>query len=71
MGGGPANTISLLELLDVIERLNGKKPEVTFDSWRSADQRYYVSDTRKFAQATGWRTQVDTGQGISSSRTTS
>ena len=42
MGGGPDNTISLLELLDLIEAVNGSKPPVNFEDWRSADQRYYV-----------------------------
>src|SRR5690606_35990574 len=38
MGGGSRNTISLLELLDVIEEVHGKQPEVEFADWRAADQ---------------------------------
>src|SRR4051812_26401127 len=49
IGGGPANTISLLELLEMIAGLRGEDCDVEFDDWRPADQRYYVSDTRKFA----------------------
>jgi CDP-paratose 2-epimerase len=64
MGGGPENTISLLELLDRIEQLNGYRPEVSFDGWRTGDQRYYVSDTRAFQQATGWTPRVDAMTGI-------
>jgi CDP-paratose 2-epimerase len=64
MGGGPQNTTSLLELLDKIEALNGSRPEVSFEDWRPADQQYYVSDTRKFSAATGWRAQVPVGEGI-------
>jgi CDP-paratose 2-epimerase len=64
MGGGPANTISLLELLDLIEELNGAKPPVQFEDWRSADQRYYVSDIRKFGTATGWKPKVPVKEGI-------
>src|SRR5207253_6556705 len=30
MGGGPANTISLLELLDMITELHGRRPDVRF-----------------------------------------
>src|SRR5690606_26344720 len=44
IGGGPDNTTSLIELIDVIEQLHGERPKVTFDQWRTADQRYYVSD---------------------------
>ena len=65
IGGGPRNTISLLELLDCIEELNGKRPEVRFDSWRSADQLYYVSDIRKFSSATGWNPSISVRDGVS------
>lgn len=64
IGGGPANAISLLDLLDRIEALQGRRPAVTFDDWRTGDQRYYVSDTRAFEQATGWRRKVGARAGI-------
>ena len=48
IGGGPANTISLLELLALIGDLHGRRPDVRFGGWRSGDQRYYVSDTARF-----------------------
>src|SRR5206468_3027559 len=34
IGGGPPSTISLLELLGMIERLTGRRPEVSFEDWR-------------------------------------
>jgi len=64
IGGGPANAISLLDLLDRIESLHGQRPAVTFDTWRTGDQRYYVSDTRAFEQATGWKQKVGAREGI-------
>ena len=64
MGGGPANAISLLDLLDRIEDLHGRRPKVDFDQWRTGDQRYYVSDTRAFQQATGWQPKVGADDGI-------
>ncbi|MGN6370844.1 MAG: NAD-dependent epimerase/dehydratase family protein [Phycisphaerae bacterium] len=64
MGGGPANTISLLELLNMIAELHGKRPDVRFGAWRPGDQRYYVSDTAKFQAATGWKTTVDAREGV-------
>jgi len=64
IGGGPARTTSLVELLDRIETLNGERPDVEFDAWRAADQRYYVSDTRRFRTATGWRPKVDLPTGL-------
>jgi CDP-paratose 2-epimerase len=64
IGGGPRNAISLLDLLDRIERLHGRRPDVRFEDWRTGDQRYYVSDTRRFETATGWSPGVDADDGI-------
>jgi CDP-paratose 2-epimerase len=64
IGGGPLNTISLLELMELIGELHGRKPETRFDAWRSADQQYYVSDTRQFSEATGWHQQIGVREGV-------
>jgi CDP-paratose 2-epimerase len=64
MGGGPGSTISLLDLLDRIQELHGQRPQITFGDWRTGDQRYYVSDTRAFEQATGWKRKVEADDGI-------
>ena len=47
LGGGPANAVSLLQLIGHIEGLIGRHVEVAFESWRAGDQRYFVSDTRR------------------------
>ncbi len=64
IGGGQANTISLVELLDLIGALDGRRPKARFEAWRTADQRYYVSDTRRFQAATGWRPEVGVREGV-------
>jgi CDP-paratose 2-epimerase len=64
IGGGPANVISLLDLVDRIERMHGERPDIDFAGWRTGDQRYYVSDTRRFQQATGWKPAVSADDGI-------
>jgi CDP-paratose 2-epimerase len=64
IGGGPANTVSLLELLDLIATLTGERPRTLFKEWRPGDQRYYVSDTRRFAAATGWQQRVGVREGV-------
>jgi CDP-paratose 2-epimerase len=64
IGGGPGNTLSLLELLKIIADLNGSTPRCEISDWRPGDQRYYVSDTRKFQSATGWRAKIDPGEGV-------
>jgi CDP-paratose 2-epimerase len=64
IGGGPANTISLVELLDMIHELGGARPRVQAGDWRPGDQRYYVSDTSAFRSATGWEPKVGVGEGV-------
>jgi CDP-paratose 2-epimerase len=64
IGGGPENTTSLLELVDLIAELHGERPEIAFQEWRTGDQRYYVSDVRRFAQTTGWRPSVGVEVGV-------
>ena len=64
IGGGPANTVSLVELLDIIGELTGRRPVARTQPWRTADQRYYVSDTRKFSQATRWQPSIGVREGV-------
>ena len=64
IGGGPARALSLLELIDMIVELHGDHPRYELSEWRAGDQRYYVSDTRKFQAATGWTAKVDPEQGV-------
>ncbi|MBV9818402.1 MAG: NAD-dependent epimerase/dehydratase family protein [Solirubrobacterales bacterium] len=63
IGGGPANAVSLLELLDMIGELCGP-PRVVRAPWRAGDQRYYVSDTSAFSRATGWTARTDPRIGL-------
>jgi CDP-paratose 2-epimerase len=64
MGGGPENAFSLVELLDYLNSLDHMNVQVDFDEWRVGDQKYYVSDTRKFKKRTGWQTQVSYTEGL-------
>jgi CDP-paratose 2-epimerase len=64
IGGGPGNTLSLAELLDLIARLHGRRPAVLGGAWRPGDQRYYVSDHRKMTAATGWAPRVGVDRGV-------
>ncbi len=64
IGGGVNNTISLLELLEMMSSLSGKEPKITFSKWRTGDQKYYVSDISKYKEAVGWEPKVDVKSGI-------
>ena len=64
IGGGPGNSVSLLELLDLLAELHGGDVSVRFENWRAADQRYYVADTSKFSRLTGWAPRVPVHEGV-------
>ena len=64
IGGGPANSVSVLDVVERIGGLTQRAARVGFQGWRTGDQRYYVSDTRKFAGLTGWRPRVPVAEGL-------
>ena len=64
MGGGPKNTLSLLKLLKILEKLTGRKPNLKFSDWRPHDQKVYISDIRKAKAKLGWEPQVDPQTGV-------
>lgn len=53
LGGGPANAVSLLQVVRQIEHITAHRLHLVFREWRPGDQRYYVSDTRKISKALG------------------
>ncbi|HLH88600.1 MAG TPA: NAD-dependent epimerase/dehydratase family protein [Xanthobacteraceae bacterium] len=64
LGGGPASSLSLRELLDWIEALHGARPDVRMDAWRPGDQPWYVSDVRKLSRAIGWTPSTPLREGL-------
>ena len=64
IGGGPGNSVSLLELVDLLAELHGGDLSLRFENWRAADQRYYVADTSKFSGLTGWQPRVGVNEGV-------
>jgi CDP-paratose 2-epimerase len=64
LGGGPANAVSLVQLVGYIEELTGRNVDLSFSDWRAGDQRYYVSDPSAVRRELGladpldWRTGV-------------
>lgn len=58
VGGGPQNTLSLLEAIAMIEQISGKKATFTFKDWRVGDHRYYVSNISKVKSVLGWEPKI-------------
>ena len=64
VGGGPQNQRNLLEVIEQIGKLTGRKPKYTFADWREGDQTYYVSDITKAKKALDWEPKVDFDRGL-------
>jgi CDP-paratose 2-epimerase len=64
LGGGPSNSVSLLELIDLITETTGSAVQHGFDDWRPGDQPWYVTDVSALAAATGWRPQTSLADGL-------
>jgi CDP-paratose 2-epimerase len=55
VGGGPRNAVSLLEVLDEIEKLTGCRPRLRMAPRRPGDQLFYVTDFEKLRKAVDWQ----------------
>lgn len=63
VGGGPENTLSLLELLKEIEKKQAL-PEISYDDWRPADQKVYYSDISKLKELINWKPKTNPEKGV-------
>ena len=64
IGGGSSNTLSLLELIEILEGFLDKKLKVKFHEWRPSDQKVYISDIDKVSYALDWKPQVGVKEGV-------
>jgi CDP-paratose 2-epimerase len=64
VGGGPTNTLSLIELLDHMEEKMGYSPELQYAEPRAGDQPVFVADIRRAKNELGWEPQVTVEAGI-------
>jgi CDP-paratose 2-epimerase len=64
IGGGFANSCSLLELFGLLEGMLGINLRFTQLDWRHEDQRFFVADNSKIYAATGWMPQVSREVGV-------
>ena len=57
VGGGPKNSASLLEVIEEIEGITGRRIHFSFEAPRPGDQLFYVTDFGKLSTHTGWKPQ--------------
>jgi CDP-paratose 2-epimerase len=64
IGGGMANSSSLLELFQVLEGELGIRLRYTQRPWRHGDQKFFVADNTKAERMLGWKPRTARDDGI-------
>jgi CDP-paratose 2-epimerase len=64
IGGGPENTISVLELVEMLEEILDKEIKVKFQEWRPKDQKVYISDITKANNLLNWKPKIKPLTGV-------
>ncbi|MFC1608240.1 GDP-mannose 4,6-dehydratase [Candidatus Latescibacterota bacterium] len=64
VGGGHENTLSLLELVDLLKSEDLLKKNVSFGDWRPGDQKVFVCNVNKAREVAGWEPTTSPQEGI-------
>ena len=64
IGGGMVNSLSLLELFALLEKITGTKLNYTKIPARESDQKVFVADITKAENILGWKPEVVSSEGI-------
>ena len=64
IGGGPETSISLLECIELLKEITGKKLKINFGPDRLGDLRYFVCDTTKAQRDLSWKAKTLPKKGI-------
>lgn len=64
IGGGIQNSLSLLELFEILEKELGCRLIYTKLPWRKSDQKVFVADLTRYSSMTGWHPKVNKTEGI-------
>jgi CDP-paratose 2-epimerase len=64
IGGGPENTMSLIEFLQILETISGKRVDFAHGASRPGDQPVFVSDIARARKLLGWAPTVQKSEGI-------
>lgn len=64
IGGGMGNSLSLLELFEILEKELDIRLSYTMLPWRASDQKVFVADINKARDLLFWEPEIDKVQGI-------
>ena len=65
IGGGPTNSLSILEYIDILSKKYSKNIEFKFSPKRTGDQDIFISNNSKVKKFLGWTPQTGYDSGIS------
>jgi CDP-paratose 2-epimerase len=64
VGGGPEHTLSLLELVDMLNRKFGRDLRCSFEDLRPGDQPVFISNIAKAKTDLGWQPKIGVAEGV-------
>jgi CDP-paratose 2-epimerase len=64
IGGGPENTLSINELIELLENYTGRKISPEYDDWRPGDQKVFVSNISSARSELGWKPEIRPSVGV-------
>jgi len=64
IGGGMQTSISLIECIELLGEIIGRKPQVNFCPERKGDLRYFICDTSKAGRDLNWKAKILPKEGI-------
>lgn len=64
VGGGPRNTLAIIEVVHLLEQYLGRPLHPAFDDWRPGDQRIFVADISKAASDLSWQPKIGPQEGV-------
>lgn len=64
IGGGYKNTISLLELIELLKSRHGLRMKVGYGPWRNSDQKVYISDISHAMKVLKWKPAIGVTAGV-------
>jgi CDP-paratose 2-epimerase len=64
VGGGPQNTVSVLEVINILSKISGKQVKIKFLPERYADLKIYISDIKKVSRDFNWHPKIKPARGI-------
>ncbi len=64
LGGGETNALSILQFLELLGKVSGRKVDYRISEWRPGDQPLYVSDNRLAHRLLNWEPTVAVEDGI-------